>query len=178
MGSSPGKSKPRQRQFGSCSGGISGAMRGKLRSFHPMAPRLSGSFDGPVGPTDGQDPSCSDKREAELELQAVPLLAALCTLDLSLRAQVEPRTTRIFGTRPIGTLQQQAEASPSAAHTAQLCSSSYCSTCSRTCYNCYNSCCCQFQLYEAAVQPPCGTVSTLHRAAEHSRTLVRHWECF
>ena len=26
-----------------------------------MAPRLSGSFDGPVGPTDGQDPSCSDK---------------------------------------------------------------------------------------------------------------------
>ena len=25
---------------------------------------------------------------------------------------------------------------------------------------------------------PCGTVSTLHRAAEHSRTLVRHWECF
>ena len=36
-------------------------MRGKLRSFHPMAPRLSGSFDGPVGPTDRQDPSCSDK---------------------------------------------------------------------------------------------------------------------
>ena len=43
------------------SGVISGAMRGKLRSFHPMAPRLSGSFDGPVGPTDGQDPSSSDK---------------------------------------------------------------------------------------------------------------------
>ena len=67
------------------------------------------------------------------------------------------------------TLQQQAEARPSAAHTAQLCSSSYCSTCSRTCYNCYNSCCCQFQLYmklaAGLAATPCGTVSTLHWAA-------------
>ena len=54
---------PRSQRMAATSGSgpISGAMRGKLRSFHPMAPRLSESFDGPVGPTDGQDPSSSDK---------------------------------------------------------------------------------------------------------------------
>ena len=41
-------------------GAARGAMRGKL-SFHPMAPRLSKSFDGLVRPTDGQDSSRSDK---------------------------------------------------------------------------------------------------------------------
>ena len=52
-----------------------------------MAPRLSGSFDGPVGPTDGQAPSCSDKSGAGTPGGPSP---GRLELDLSLRAQIEP----------------------------------------------------------------------------------------
>ena len=60
-----------------------------------MAPRLWGSFDGPVGPTDGQDSSRSDKEGERVGDQAITS-PGRCALNLSLRAQTDPNDPNLW----------------------------------------------------------------------------------